>query len=118
VVLHAAFSSQVQHAMGVEGIAGLGNVEAEGEAFLGSQLREPLVIPQRLLARHTVLGGESRGGVLRPDGRRTRIELEAAPDDLDLCAVFEPSERRLKASLADIAPRTDDVRPDFNLHNI
>ena len=46
--------------------------------------------------------------------RRRRIELERAPDDLDVVAVRERGERGLEAALADGAPGANDVRPDVD----
>ncbi len=42
------------------------------------------------------------------------VELEAVPVELHLVGVLKPVERRLQAPLADVAPRTDDVRPDVD----
>ena len=64
--------------------------------------------------RHAVLRREQRrrgrGPRRRANGRRGRVELEAAPLDLDVVAVREPRQRRLEPTLADVAPR-DRRRP-------
>ena len=57
----------------------------------------------------------SAGGV-RALGRSARVELEAAPGQLDLVTVRELLERMLEASLADVAPGAHDVGPDLDGH--
>src|SRR5699024_4298042 len=48
---------------------------------------------------------------------QARIELEAAPDHLDLVPVGEAVEGCFEATFADIAPGTGDVRPDLDPHD-
>src|SRR5699024_5370243 len=48
---------------------------------------------------------------------QARIELEAAPDHLDLIPVGEAVEGRFETTFADIAPGAGDVRPDLNPHD-
>src|SRR5690606_28391268 len=45
-----------------------------------------------------------------------RIQLVAAPDDVDVIGVLELLQRRLETPLADVAPRTDEVGPDLDQH--
>src|SRR5665648_460721 len=42
------------------------------------------------------------------------VELKAAPDQLYLVAVVEAGQGRFEAALPDVAPRADNVGPDFN----
>src|SRR5690349_5740069 len=45
-----------------------------------------------------------------------RVELEAAPDDVDVPGVRRCHHGALEPPLADVAPRADDVRPDLHVH--
>jgi hypothetical protein len=51
-----------------------------------------------------MLGG---GDLTAP--RRTRVELEASPDDVDLVPMFEAFERGLESALAQVTPWAHDV---------
>jgi hypothetical protein len=42
------------------------------------------------------------------------VELKAAPDQLHLVAVVEARQGRFESALTDVAPRADNVGPDFN----
>ena len=47
--------------------------------------------------------------------RRSRVELERPEDDVDVDLVGELGDGGLEATLADVAPRADDVGPDLDL---
>jgi hypothetical protein len=47
--------------------------------------------------------------------RGCRVELERAEDDADIDLVGELGDGRLEATLADVTPRADDIRPDLDL---
>src|SRR5207249_3721956 len=69
-----------------------------------------------LLQAHPVLAGQRLDRRRGHPGRRRRVQLERAVDDLDLIAVGETLQRLLKVPLAEIAPWAHDVRPDLDLH--
>jgi hypothetical protein len=58
------------------------------------------------------IGDEWRGH----SARSTRVQLEGKVHDRNLVAVREPLQRSLEPSLAEVAPRADDVGPDLDLH--
>ena len=99
-----------------------GPVEAEVQALGRGGGRHRVEHLLRLGPGGAVLGGEAVGvaGGVGPLGRgarrRARVQLEALPLDDDLVAVGEARQGRLEAPLADVAPRTHDVRPDLDLH--
>ncbi len=116
-VLHPALRGQVQQAVRVEGAAAAHEVEAEVEAVLRGCGRHRVEHLLRLLQGAAVLGGEVLRLPLGALGGRRGVELEGAPDDLDLVAVREGGERLLEAALPDVAPRADDVGPDLDSHD-
>ena len=102
--------------VGIERRAGARHVEAEVEAFAGRRLGHRALHLARALDRHSVLLGQAFGAVALAFGRGGGIELEAPPRHLHVVAVLELSQGGLEAALADVAPRTGDVRPDFYVH--
>jgi len=86
---------------------------------------QPLPGRDRLDPVHHLLTGCRATAVLRPEvlgdrlvgrPRRGGIELEGPVDDLDVVAVARPVQGTLEATLADVAPRAHDVRPDLDPH--
>ena len=71
-----------------------------------------------LLERHPVLLGQSRRQLALMLARSRRVQLEAAPGHPHLLGVLELRQRRLEATLADVAPGAGDVRPDFDVHEL
>ncbi len=57
------------------------------------------------------VGLDDRAGLARRCGG---VELERPEDDVDVDLVVEFGDRRLEATLADVAPRADDVGPDLD----
>ena len=89
-------------------------VEAEVSAVLRTLLRDVPLHALRLLAARAVLARQPLDAVALVGGGRGGIELERAPDDLDLVAMRERGERELEAAPAQMAPRTGEVRPDLD----
>ena len=77
----------------------LSRVEAPG-ALGRAELRRPVVGARHALARHV------------------GIELERQPDELDPGLAGDQRQGLLEAALADVAPRTDDVRGDLDLEGL
>lgn len=115
-VLDAAGRAQMDEAMGIEGVARLGTVEAEVEPDLSCGRRHPGQLGARLAKGDAVLAGDARCVVTLANRGRPRIELEGAPHDPHLVAVLEPLEGGLEVALADVAPRADDIGPDLHSH--
>ena len=71
----------------------------------------------RLRDRHAVLARDELHvrHVAWAFGLGPWVELEGAPDQLDLARVSELLQRALQPALADVAPRARDIRPDFEL---
>ena len=115
-VLAAVRGRQVDQAVGVEAVAAARAVEVVLEPLARRQLGHLRVGLLGLLDAHAVLGREVLGRGVRALGRRARVELEAAPGQLDLVTVRELLERVLEATLADVAPRAHDVGPDLDGH--
>src|SRR6266568_2414431 len=102
--------------MRVERIARLRVLEVERQTLTGGHLGEPILTRDRLLTAHTVLIRQPLGRITSSARGCARIELEAAPHHFHVFSVLTSSQRGLKSPLADIAPRANDVRPDFYLH--
>jgi hypothetical protein len=115
-VLQAALGGQVQQAVGVERVAGLGDVQAERQPLLGGHGGHEVLELLGALLVELVLVGQMLHQRLGAPARRRRIELVAAPPHVDVVAVSEVSQRRLEAALADGTPRAHDVGPDLDLH--
>jgi hypothetical protein len=100
--------------MGVEGVDPHVALEVVVESFRGCERRHPVVHRTHLLRGRAVLLGEhfvmGTSVALRDRG----IELEAAPHGLDRVRVVERLERPFPSTLADVAPRACDVRPDLD----
>jgi len=109
---------ELEHAVGVKGVAGAGPVEAVLQALRAGDLLDPGHRGQRLRFGDAVLGGQRPHRVQGLAPRSGRVELERAIRHLDAVTVLEPFQRFLEAALADVAPRTDDVRPDLDPHAI
>ena len=92
--------------------------EAERQPLLRRDVDELLLHLAHLVLGAAVLAGQHPGGQLVAVLRRGRVQLEGAVDHLDLVAVRESGQRGLEAALADVAPGTDDVGPDLDLHDI
>jgi hypothetical protein len=116
LVAQAVLGGEVQQFVGEQGVA----ADAVGQVVVqplgrGDLLDAGHVRPHRL-DTGAVLGrqrGESR---VRLALGNARVELEGAPDHLDLVAVRELLECALQSALADVAPRAHDVGPDLYLH--
>ncbi len=127
IAVHDAFArvlvprvggGEMQQAMGVEGIAGPRLFQAILQAGLLGDLRDPGVHRRRLHQADAVFLGQPLVEGARIEGRCVGVQLEAAPYDADLVAVRELGEGGFEAAPADVAPGTNDIRPDFDLHNI
>src|SRR5665811_2194906 len=116
LVLLAVLQGEVQQPVRVEGVAAPGKVDTEVEAFLGRRDRHVVDHDLRLGARASVLAREPLGvrSLLSAARGRGHVELKTAPDRLYLVAVVEARQGRFEAPLTDIAPRADNVGPDFN----
>ena len=107
----------MQQPVGVDGVGPLGLAEPEEQALLGGHGLGAL---DHLLAGRgaaAVLGAQVLGHGLLGHPRRGRVELEGAVDDLHVVGVREARQGGLEAALADVAPGTDDVGPDLDLHD-
>src|SRR5690242_9322528 len=114
--LPAPRPGQLQQPVRVPGVAAPQVLHAEGQPGLG---RTPFHLPLRLaglLQAQPVLAGQRLDRRRGHPGRRRRVQLERAVDDLDLVAVREMLQRLLEIPLAEVAPRAHDVRPDLDLH--
>ncbi|MBA2282546.1 MAG: DinB family protein, partial [Acidimicrobiia bacterium] len=116
LVLATPGGPQVDQAVGVEGAPGPGDVEAEVEALVIGDAAHALVHGLGLVAGDAVLRRQPADEVDGPAGRCVRVELEAAPHDVDLVGVGEARQRVLEPALADVAPGANDVGPDLHLH--
>jgi hypothetical protein len=115
-VLLAVRMRVVDQAVGVERVAGPGPVEVEVQPLGRGVGRDPRLRGLRGGAAHAVFGGEALHRITLRRGWRARIELEAAPGDRDLLAMIEGGQGVLETALADVAPGTDDVGPDLDIH--
>src|ERR1700680_2605115 len=106
----------MQEAVGVEGVARPGSIEMEVQPDTRGVGGDPCLRTLRVGTAHTVFGDEPVQRVTLRRGGRVRVELETPPDDADLVTMLETGQRGLEAALADVTPRTDDVRPDLNIH--
>src|SRR5689334_8233534 len=102
--------------MGVEGRATARDVKSEVQSLAGRCLGHLLFHVASLLDRDPVLLGQARGAFALALGRCRRIEFEASPGHAHIVAMLELRERGLEPALSDVAPRTRDVRPDFDVH--
>src|SRR5579885_1437846 len=115
LVLLPRLARRVDQAMRVERVAALRLVEVVLEALRRCERLQSRVRGRDLVGAPAVLGRQMLGGGAAPRGR-VPVELERPPQHPDLAAMREPRQRRLEAALADVAPRTDDVRPDLDEH--
>ena len=103
-------------------LAGHGAVEAEVEALVGGLGGHR--VDHALGARDVgaVLGGQPDGVLASPRGSPAGADSpvgsssKAFHSTSTCVAVRELGQRGLEAALADVAPRTDDVGPDLDLH--
>ena len=102
--------------MGVEGVAGPGQIEAQVEASVRTGIGHAVDHGLRFVDAHAVFASQPVGVGALSGSRRTGIELERPPSHLDRVAMVEPRERVLEVALADVAPGTDDVGPDVDPH--
>src|SRR5215213_10768344 len=87
-------------------------IKCEADAFALSFLRYPRIELARALE-----GAELRRavcGARHPLRRHAGIELEWKPADRGADLAVERRDRLLQAALADVAPRTDDIRNHFD----
>ena len=111
----AVGGGEVDQPVRVERVAAAGEVEAELEAFAPPPARSsPRAAPAARSRLIPYLAASRSAAVPSTVARRRRIELEAAPHHGHLVAVLERLQRRFEAPLADVAPRADDVGPDFD----
>ena len=89
----------------------------KGRPSLRGHARQPLLGIACLLDAHAVLLRQALGAIAGALVRRAGVELEAPPRHVYLVAVLELLERGFEATLADVAPRAGDVRPDLHVHN-
>src|SRR5450759_3464188 len=94
----------------IEGIARSRLIEAEIQPLGGGVGRDPCLGSLGGGSGQAVLDGEAFDRIALRCGRRVRVELEAAPPDIDLPTVLEGGQGVLESALADVAPGTDDVR--------
>jgi acetyl esterase/lipase len=116
VTLDPPVGGQVQQAVGVEGIAGFRLFQLKRQPILGRQACDMGLAGGGLLPSHAVFRGQAGSRVALDAARRPGIELETVPFDLDVCGMVEGPQGGFEASLADVAPGANHVRPDFNLH--
>jgi hypothetical protein len=102
--------------VGIEGVATLGDVEAILESFAGGHVDDPLVHRACLFKGHAVLAGQRLFQIAVILRIGVGIELEAAELHSDIGPVIEALEGVLEPALADVAPGSNDVRPDLYLH--
>ena len=115
-VLPAHRMREVDQAVCIEGVARPRAIEVEVKAFgrgVGGHTRLSCLGSG---ATHAVLGSQPLHRITLCGGRSTRIKLETAPGHVHLALVIERSQGALETPLADVAPGTDDVGPDLNLH--
>ena len=103
--------------MRVEGVARADVHEVERQPLGARELQQMIRRLLRLRDWHAVLAGDEFHvrNVARALRRCPWIQLERAPDQLDLGRVWKLLQRALQPALADVAPRARDIRPDFQL---
>jgi hypothetical protein len=116
LVLLAELARVVDETVSVERVTGTRFVEVEIEPDGCGVGRDARLGRFGVGTAHPVLGSEALDGIAVARRRGIGIELEAAPDDIDVVAMRELRQRGFEAALADVAPGTDDVRPDFDVH--
>ncbi len=103
--------------MCVESVAATGDVETEVKALARRYARQLSLGFARLLDGHPILLRQTLCAIAGALLRRAWIELEATPSHIDLIPVLELLESGFEATLADVAPRARDVRPDLDIHS-
>ncbi len=115
-VVAALLVAEVDEPVRVDGVEVQGLGEPVDQSVLGSDRLDAVLHLLRALGRLAVLAGQHRAGALGRLGGCARVELEGAPVHLHLVGVLEGVDGLLHAALADVAPGTDDVGPDLDLH--
>ena len=101
--------------MRIAGVAGHRANEVVVKAFAGCNLGDVGHHRERFITTYPVLRREVVDRRCRRGARR-RIELERAVHDLHLIGDAPLRQGTLQATLADVAPGTHDISPDFDLH--
>src|SRR5690349_8167407 len=91
-------------------------IEVVIEPFGRGQRDDVLVESLHVLDRATQLLGEVLVVAAAEPAWVVRVELEAAPHHVDFGFVGGVRGSPLEPTLADVAPGTDDIRPDLDLH--
>src|SRR5262245_8083464 len=103
--------------MRVERVAGETRVgQVILDPFYVSQTLHPRCHVQSLLVGQLILRLEHGAPVCRLMPGPRRIELKRAMRHAHVVAMIEQRERVLETAFAEIAPRTDDIGPDVNIH--
>jgi hypothetical protein len=117
-ILDSLVKAEAKQAMRVEGVVSTRNVEPVFETFFRRRGRDCVDHSLRSIDSNRVFARKMAGvvtGLFVGRGRR-RIQLEGPPRELDVSAVGKASTRCLKATLADVTPRADDIGPDIDFH--
>ena len=117
-VLLAGRLCVVDEAVRIKRIAGARAIQVEVQADGGGIGGDPRLRGLGGRTAHAVLGGQPLDGITLRRLGSAWVELEAAPRDVDLAAMIELGQCVLEPALADVAPGTDDVRPDLNIHGL
>lgn len=104
---------QEQQTMGEQGVGPKGAVHVELDTLGGGQFGH---VPYRSLRglRPAELAGIRVGHRHGLSGRGARVELVWAVDDVQIDLVGQQRCGPLETALADVAPRADDIAPDFD----
>jgi len=116
-VLQTVLGGQVDEPVPVERVAATRDLEVELEPVAGGRLRQRALGLARLLDGHAVLLRQTLRAIAGALMRRAGVELEATPSHIDVIPVLELLEGGFEATLADVAPRARDVRPDLDVHS-
>ena len=100
--------------MRVEAVAAARAVEVVLEALLRGELGHLHVAGLGLLDAHAVLGGQVLGGRCARAPRARRGRARSCATTTSTSPGSNCAERGLEAALADVAPGTNDVRPDLD----
>ena len=100
--------------MGEQRVGPEGAIHSELEPALGGNRGDVIddLLGALVAAELLGIGIDDRAGLAR---RCRRVELIGPEDDVDIDLVGQFGNRRLEATLADVAPGADDVRPDLDV---
>ena len=107
---------EMQQAMRIESVAGTRIFQMVFQPDLSGDPGHARIHRRRLLRADAVFARQHLHQRARPLARRLRFQFEAAPDHLYVIPLRKIGKRRFKAPFADVAPRADHVRPDFDFH--